>query len=52
VTSKLGDPIAERGGKARRYFRITQDGLRQANETRQVLTRMWRRLPKMEGENA
>ncbi len=52
VTSTLGEPIAERGGKARRYFRITQDGLRQTNETRQVLTRMWRRLPKMEGENA
>jgi DNA-binding PadR family transcriptional regulator len=52
VTSKLGEPIAERGGKARRYFEITQEGLRQANETRQVLTRMWRGMPKVGGENA
>jgi PadR family transcriptional regulator, regulatory protein PadR len=52
VSSKLGEPIAERGGKARRYFQITQEGLRQANETRQVLTRMWRGMPKAEGEGA
>jgi PadR family transcriptional regulator, regulatory protein PadR len=52
VSSRIGEPIAERGGKARRYFQITREGLRQANETRQVLTRMWRGLPKVEGENA
>lgn len=52
VSSKLGDPIPERGGKARRYFQVTHDGLRQANETRRVLTRLWHRLPGLEGESA
>jgi len=49
VTSNLGDPTPERGGKAKRYFRVTQDGLRQVRNTRQVLSSLWRKLPE---ENA
>jgi len=45
VVSSLGDPTPERGGKAKRYFRITQQGLRQIHETRRVLTRMWQTIP-------
>lgn len=45
VTSSLGDPTPERGGKAKRYFRITKQGLRQVRETRRVLTRMWQAIP-------
>ena len=52
VSSSLGEPIAERGGKARRYFRVTQQGLHQVNQTRQVLTSLWRELPSMKGERA
>jgi DNA-binding PadR family transcriptional regulator len=44
ITSSLGDPTPERGGKAKRYFRITKDGLRKAHETRRVLTRLWRTI--------
>lgn len=47
VTSTLGDPTPERGGKAKRYFRVTKEGLRQAQETRRVLSRMWQALPDM-----
>ncbi len=47
VESSLGDPTPERGGKAKRYFRITKEGLRQVHETRRVLTRLWRALPDM-----
>ncbi|MGA9671898.1 MAG: PadR family transcriptional regulator [Terracidiphilus sp.] len=47
VDSSLGDPTPERGGKAKRYFRITKEGLRQVHETRRVLTRLWRALPEM-----
>jgi PadR family transcriptional regulator, regulatory protein PadR len=50
VTSNLGDPTPERGGKSKRYFRITNEGLRQVNETRQVLTRIWRALPELKFE--
>jgi len=45
VSSNLGDPTPERGGKAKRYFRVTKQGLRQVHETRRVLTRLWRTIP-------
>jgi DNA-binding PadR family transcriptional regulator len=47
VDSSLGDPTPERGGKAKRYFKITKEGLRQVHETRRILTRLWRALPDM-----
>jgi DNA-binding PadR family transcriptional regulator len=52
VSSSLGEPTPERGGRAKRYFRVTQKGLRQIHETRQLLTRLWRRLPELKGERA
>jgi PadR family transcriptional regulator len=45
VSSNLGDPTPERGGKAKRFFRITREGLRQVRETRRVLTKLWRAIP-------
>jgi PadR family transcriptional regulator len=45
VASNLGDPTPERGGKAKRFFRITREGLHQVQETRRVLTRLWKTLP-------
>lgn len=50
VSSTLGDPTPERGGKAKRYFRVTKEGLRQVHETRRVLTNLWQRLPNPKGE--
>jgi PadR family transcriptional regulator PadR len=50
VASSLGDPTPERGGKAKRYFRITKEGLRQVHETRRVLTRLWRTIPEFKFE--
>jgi PadR family transcriptional regulator, regulatory protein PadR len=50
VASTLGDPTPERGGKAKRYFRVTREGLRQVQETRRVLSKMWRTLPELKGE--
>ena len=52
VSSKLGAPTAERGGRARRYFHATPKGLERVRETRAALTRMWRRLPQLRDENA
>jgi DNA-binding PadR family transcriptional regulator len=45
VVSNFGDPTPERGGKAKRYFRVTKDGLSQLNETRRLLTQLWQTLP-------
>jgi DNA-binding PadR family transcriptional regulator len=50
VSSTLGDPTPERGGKAKRYFRVTKTGLRLMNETKRVLTELWRRLPELKEE--
>jgi PadR family transcriptional regulator, regulatory protein PadR len=45
ISSSLGDPTPERGGKAKRYFRVTTAGLRQVRETRRVLSKLWHALP-------
>jgi DNA-binding PadR family transcriptional regulator len=50
VSSSLGDPTPERGGKAKRSFRITKEGLRQVHETRRVLSKLWKILPELKGE--
>jgi PadR family transcriptional regulator len=50
VSSNLGDPTPERGGKAKRFFQITNEGLRQVHETRRVLTQLWQKLPELKGE--
>ena len=52
VTSSLGEPTPERGGRAKRYFQATKEGLRELHETRRVLTELWRELPRLEGEQA
>ena len=52
VSSHLGKPTAERGGKAKRYFRVTSNGLRKTRETRQVLMKLWRGLPELEGASS
>ena len=51
VASTLGDPTPERGGKAKRYFRLTKAGLGQVRETRRVLTTLWKQLPELKGEH-
>ena len=40
VTASLGEPTAERGGKARTYFRPTAAGVCEARETRETLMRL------------
>ena len=49
VSSRVGDPTPERGGRAKRYFRVTKAGLRQVRNTRQALINLWRGLPQLEG---
>jgi DNA-binding PadR family transcriptional regulator len=49
VSSSLGDPTPERGGRAKRYFQITAKGLREVRETQRALTSMWRNLSALKG---
>ena len=48
VSSRLGEPTAERGGRAKRFFRVTARGLHEVQKTRQTLTSLWRGLPGLE----
>jgi PadR family transcriptional regulator PadR len=49
VTSSLGDPTPERGGRAKRYFRATPAGLRSLRTTRTALMNLWNGIPQLEG---
>jgi PadR family transcriptional regulator PadR len=51
VTSSLGDPTPERGGRAKRYFRATPTGLRALRMTRTALTNLWDGIPLLEGRS-
>ena len=52
VTSTLGEPTPERGGRAKRYFRVTAKGLRDLRETQRSLKKLWKGLPQLEGKLA
>ena len=41
VTYRLGEATAERGGRARKYFRVSPAGADALRETRAALTVMW-----------
>jgi PadR family transcriptional regulator PadR len=48
VSSRLGEATPERGGKAKKYFRLTTKGLRQVRSTRRTLTQLWDGLPQFQ----
>ena len=52
VFSELGESTPQRGGRAKRYFRITKEGLREAREARSALISLWKGLRELEGERA
>ena len=45
IASSLGESTPERGGRAKRYFRVTDQGLQSVLETRRVLSTLWKSLP-------
>jgi PadR family transcriptional regulator, regulatory protein PadR len=50
VSSSLGDATPERGGRAKRYFRITGAGLREVRDARRSLISLWKGLPALKGQ--
>src|SRR5437868_12612911 len=44
VSSALGEPSPERGGRAKRYFQITGKGVREVRDAQRTLTRLWQNL--------
>ena len=44
VTTKTGEPTPERGGRAKRYFKVSAAGKRALMDTRNSLENMWQGL--------
>lgn len=49
VSSRLGEPTAERGGRAKKYFRVTARGLGEVRNAQRVFTSLWSGIPKLKG---
>jgi DNA-binding PadR family transcriptional regulator len=49
VTSQLGEPTRERGGRAKRYFHVTRQGMRQVRGVQQTLIGLWSGVPELSG---
>ena len=52
IASRIGDPTPERGGRAKRHFRVTARGVREAKAARRAFTRLWAGLPELGGGQA
>jgi PadR family transcriptional regulator PadR len=52
VTSRLGEPTAERGGRAKMYFRVTAKGLREVRQAQRTLVTLWNSVPQLQGGTA
>jgi PadR family transcriptional regulator PadR len=44
VTSWFSDPVPERGGRSKRYFKVEPLGMRALRDSREALTAMWEGL--------
>ncbi len=47
VASAVGDPTPARGGRAKKFFRVTPAGLRAVRQTQQALTSLWTGIPQL-----
>jgi PadR family transcriptional regulator, regulatory protein PadR len=52
VSSRIGEPTAERGGRAKTYFRATAKGVREIRQARDTLTALWAGIPQLQGGRA
>jgi PadR family transcriptional regulator, regulatory protein PadR len=52
IVSTLGEPTPERGGRAKRYFRVTRAGLKALRMTSTALTNLWSGVPLLVGKRA
>lgn len=48
LRSRVGNPLPERGGRARRYFTVTPAAVRSLKASRHALMRLWRGLESLE----
>jgi DNA-binding PadR family transcriptional regulator len=50
VASAVGEATPERGGRAKRYFRVTAKGVRRVRSIQRTLSHLWQGLPQLQGE--
>src|SRR6476646_7297351 len=48
LRSRLGEPLPERGGRARRYFTVTASAVRALKQSRLALQRLWDGLEQLQ----
>ena len=49
VVSELGEATARRGGRAKKYFRVTAKGLRAVRVTQRAFVALWTGIPELQG---
>ena len=49
IASRIGDPTPLRGGRAKRHFRVTARGLREAKAAGRAFSKLWAGIPGFEG---
>src|SRR5258706_1211749 len=52
VSSSMGDPTPERGGRAKRFFKLTPRGLKAVKNTREGPTGVWSGISQLKGGTA
>ena len=52
VSSRRGEPTAERGGRAKTHFSVTGKGVTVAAHAQRTLTTLWSGVPRLQGERA
>jgi DNA-binding PadR family transcriptional regulator len=50
VESLEGEPVPERGGRRKIYYRVTPDGLQALKEIRKISSSIWTGIPLFEGK--
>jgi PadR family transcriptional regulator PadR len=52
VRTRIGEPTAVRGGRAKTYFQITARGLRAVQHAQRTLINLWQGAAQLKGESA
>ena len=52
VASTVGAPSPERGGRAKKYFRVTPAGLKAVRRAQRAFTQLWAGIPELSRERS
>ncbi len=52
LKSFLANPTPERGGKSKRYYEMTKEGLEQLEEIQQIYQTVWKNMPDLSKKKA